>query len=71
MVVVWFGLANHGVDNVNEVFIDLCRQMLRKDDLSDFGNDDLEGKLDPYGWYSWRKKRREKREKEGTRCVIL
>lgn len=56
---------------MNEVFIDLCRQMLRRDDLSDDGNVDLEGKLDPYGWHSWKKKRRERRERDGTRCVVL
>lgn len=45
--------------------------MLRRDDLSDDGNVDLEGKLDPYGWHSWKKKRRERRERDGTRCVVL
>ncbi|KAI0015210.1 ras family-domain-containing protein [Xylariomycetidae sp. FL0641] len=60
--------------NVDEVFIDLCRQMLRKDDSTeDHGDDD---KFDPYS-ISYYKKRRRRRDKEKGRdpdrpkCVIL
>ncbi|KAI0138069.1 ras-domain-containing protein [Hypoxylon sp. NC0597] len=61
--------------NVDEVFIDLCRQMLRKDDAGDNYADEQDDKFDPYS-ISYYKKRRKRREKERDsshrpRCVIL
>ncbi|SPO03859.1 probable novel protein of ras superfamily KREV-1 [Cephalotrichum gorgonifer] len=55
--------------NVNEVFIDLCRQMLRKDDISDDVNDDGHDKND--GVYRIGRKKRRRRKDGGTRCVLL
>ncbi|KAI1402633.1 ras-domain-containing protein [Hypoxylon fuscum] len=61
--------------NVDEVFIDLCRQMLRKDDAGENYLEEQEDKFDPYS-ISYYKKRRRRREKERDsshrpRCVIL
>ncbi|KAM5374009.1 hypothetical protein ACJA88_008171 [Fusarium oxysporum] len=56
--------------NVDEVFIDLCRQMLRKEDeqhANDGPNDDY--KYD-HGRSSHRRQRR-RRKKDSPRCVIL
>ncbi|KAF5553540.1 ras superfamily [Fusarium napiforme] len=56
--------------NVDEVFIDLCRQMLRKEDeqhANDGPNDDY--KYD-HGRNSHRRQRR-RRKKDSPRCVIL
>ncbi|KAL2109508.1 hypothetical protein VUR80DRAFT_2350 [Thermomyces stellatus] len=54
--------------NVNEVFIDLCRQMLRRDDLSDdmYGDDN-----DKFDVHKIGRRRRRRRKEGGTRCVIL
>ncbi|KAI0012076.1 ras family-domain-containing protein [Xylariaceae sp. FL0662B] len=59
--------------NVDEVFIDLCRQMLRKDDA---GENYLEGdRSDPYSISHYTKRRRRKdrkdRDQHRPRCVIL
>ena len=51
------------------MFIDLCRQMLRKDDLSDDPQDEGNDKLDAVHRFGRRKMRR--REHGGTRCAIL
>ncbi|KAK1768787.1 ras family-domain-containing protein [Phialemonium atrogriseum] len=56
--------------NVDEVFVDLCRQMLRRDDTYENTNDDdfydkQEG-TNPYGI-----RRRRKRKHREHRCVIL
>ena len=56
--------------NVNEVFIDLCRQMLRKDDLSDDMHNEENDKLDVVSRIGRRKNRR-KGESGRSRCVIL
>ncbi|KAI6085292.1 ras-domain-containing protein [Hypoxylon rubiginosum] len=61
--------------NVEEVFIDLCRQMLRKDDAGENYLDDQEDKFDPYS-ISYYKKRRRRRGKDRDPnhrgpCVIL
>lgn len=50
------------------MFIDLCRQMLRKDDLSDDVHDDGNDKFDVY---KIGRRRRRRRKEGGTRCVIL
>ncbi|KAI1779266.1 ras family-domain-containing protein [Hypoxylon cercidicola] len=55
--------------NVEEVFIDLCRQMLRKDDAGENYLDEQEVKFDPYS-ISYYKKRRRRRGKDRP-CVIL
>ncbi|KAI1335292.1 ras family-domain-containing protein [Xylariaceae sp. FL0016] len=61
--------------NVDEVFIDLCRQMLRKDDAGE-GPLEEEDKFDPYS-ISYYKKRRRRKDRERAhdphrpRCVIL
>lgn len=60
--------AKRPLGNVNEVFIDLCRQMLRKDDLSEEMQDDGNDKFD---MYKIGRRRRRKRKDGGTRCVIL
>ena len=56
--------------NVDEVFVDLCRQMLRKDDTMDRGAED-----DYYQKYedpsSARKKKSKRRKRSEHRCVIL
>jgi Ras-related protein Rap-1B len=58
--------------NVDEVFIDLCRQMLRKDDA---GENYLEedGKYDPYSISYIKKHRRKRKDRDPSRprCVIL
>ncbi|KEZ43053.1 hypothetical protein SAPIO_CDS5131 [Scedosporium apiospermum] len=56
--------------NVNEVFIDLCRQMLRKDDLSDDMLDDRDDKFDAVHRISRRRKKRKKKD-GAPRCIIL
>ncbi|RBA19345.1 Ras family, other [Fusarium proliferatum] len=62
--------TNDCAANVDEVFIDLCRQMLRKEDeqhANDGPNDDY--KYD-HGRSSHRRQRR-RRKKDSPRCVIL
>ncbi|KAI1263819.1 ras-domain-containing protein [Xylariaceae sp. FL1019] len=54
--------------NVDEVFIDLCRQMLRRDDASDRREED---EYDPYSLSSHRKRRRRREKKSTHKCVIL
>ncbi|KAI0172538.1 ras-domain-containing protein [Hypoxylon sp. FL1284] len=60
--------------NVEEVFIDLCRQMLRKDDAGENYLDNQDQTHDPYS-ISYYKKRRRRRGKERDPnrrpCVIL
>ncbi|KAI1500644.1 ras small monomeric GTPase [Biscogniauxia marginata] len=58
--------------NVDEVFIDLCRQMLRKDDAG-FNDLNEEDKFDPSKYYRRRRRRREHRDRDPNRprCVIL
>jgi Ras-related protein Rap-1B len=56
--------------NVDEVFIDLCRQMLRRDSSpDDLRDDDYGAKRDEQGQASKRYKRKKRRD--GPRCVIL
>ncbi|KAK3330938.1 putative KREV1 protein [Apodospora peruviana] len=58
--------------NVDEVFIDLCRQMLRRDDYHDDSRaDDIyyQKAEDPSS--STKKKRRRKRKDRDHRCIIL
>lgn len=59
--------------NVDEVFIDLCRQMLRKDDDYLQSNDADDGgfKFDNFGGSLKRKRRRRLRDREHPKCVIL
>jgi len=58
--------------NVDEVFVDLCRQMLRRDDAAETlaGEED---KFDPYSisYYKNRRKRKDGKEHNRARCVIL
>ncbi|KAI0154176.1 ras family-domain-containing protein [Xylariaceae sp. FL1272] len=54
--------------NVDEVFIDLCRQMLRRDDANDRREED---EYDPYSLSSHRKRRRRREKKSAGKCVIL
>lgn len=55
--------------NVEEVFIDLCRQMLRKDDEYDAGEQENAYKYDSHNGGS--KRRRRRILKDHPRCVIL
>ncbi|KAG6038998.1 hypothetical protein E4U41_003353 [Claviceps citrina] len=59
--------------NVDEVFIDLCRQMLRKDDeyLASIETDDSGFKFDGFRHGHRRKWRTGRRDKDHPRCVIL
>ncbi len=52
--------------NVDEVFIDLCRQMLRRDDENAVAEEQ-----DDYKYDSMQKKRRRKRLRDSPRCVVL
>jgi hypothetical protein len=56
--------------NVDEVFVDLCRQMLRRDDVYDRSadHDDYYAKQED-GHTSGKKRRRRRRDHH--RCVIL
>lgn len=58
--------------NVDEVFIDLCRQMLRREDELGIGdeNDDF-NKYDSLGTSNKRRRRRRLRNGSGPRCTIL
>lgn len=63
-------VANSNAANVEEVFIDLCRQMLRKDDEMEISGDYENGsKYDSHGNGNKRKRRRIL--KDHPRCVIL
>ncbi|KAI8623125.1 ras-domain-containing protein [Xylariaceae sp. FL1651] len=53
--------------NVDEVFIDLCRQMLRRDDAGDAGGN-RDDEYDPYSNY---RRRRRRRDRHKSACVIL
>lgn len=60
--------------NVDEVFVDLCRQMLRNNDAGEnYLEEDKE--YDPYNKFSmYKKRRKQKRDKEHPhrpKCVIL
>ncbi|KAG8415397.1 Ras- protein rsr1 [Metarhizium acridum] len=59
--------------NVDEVFIDLCRQMLRKDDdyLGTTETDDSGFKFDAFRGGHKRRRRMRIREKDHPRCAIL
>ncbi|KAL7621141.1 Ras- protein rsr1 [Parahypoxylon ruwenzoriense] len=61
--------------NVDEVFVDLCRQMLRKDDAGEHYLEQHDDKFDPYSLshYKKRKGRRGKGRDHSNlpRCVIL
>ncbi|EEU47505.1 hypothetical protein NCS52_00381300 [Fusarium sp. LHS14.1] len=56
--------------NVDEVFIDLCRQMLRKDDEQSASMEADEGYKYDHGRSSHKRHRR-KRRKDSPRCAIL
>lgn len=55
--------------NVDEVFVDLCRQMLRRDDSHDESRDDLQKPEDAST--SRKKRNRRKRKDRDHRCMIL
>lgn len=55
--------------NVDEVFIDLCRQMLRRDDEQQAQGDGDDGYK--YDMGGSQKKRRRRRRKDSPRCAIL
>jgi len=57
--------------NVDEVFIDLCRQMLRKDDDFQLSGDDDALKVDPFGVHKPSHRRRRLRDRTHLRCTIL
>ncbi|KFH42751.1 Ras-related protein-like protein [Hapsidospora chrysogenum ATCC 11550] len=57
--------------NVDEVFIDLCRQMLRKDDDYGGADDNDDYKYDSVGGPQKKRRRRRLREHSNPRCVIL
>ncbi|KAI1479797.1 hypothetical protein K445DRAFT_232457 [Daldinia sp. EC12] len=61
--------------NVDEVFIDLCRQMLRKYDTSEPYVEDQDDKFDPYSISSYKRRRRRKDGERSSshrpKCVIL
>jgi hypothetical protein len=59
--------------NVDEVFIDLCRQMLRKDDdyLASNETDDSGFNFDALRGGNKRKRRMRLRDRDHPRCVIL
>ncbi|KAI1734800.1 ras-domain-containing protein [Xylaria scruposa] len=54
--------------NVDEVFIDLCRQMLRKEDA---GGDMSGRRNDEYDPYSHYRRRKRRRDHSRHKCVIL
>ncbi|KAI3326954.1 ras-domain-containing protein [Xylariaceae sp. AK1471] len=54
--------------NVEEVFIDLCRQMLRRDDIGGDMGGYRGDEHDPYAHY---RRRRRRREHHHRHCVIL
>lgn len=57
--------------NVDEVFIDLCRQMLRKEDEQGHGDEDEDTyKYDSMGASNKRRRRRRLRD-SNQRCVVL
>ncbi|KAK3394108.1 krev-1 [Podospora didyma] len=55
--------------NVDEVFVDLCRQMLRRDDMNDTRDDEYYQK--PEDPSSSKRRRRKKRKDREHRCTIL
>jgi len=57
--------------NVDEVFIDLCRQMLRKDDDYGGADDNDDYKYDSVGGSHKKRRRRRLREHSHPRCVVL
>lgn len=65
--------ADHSTANVDEVFIDLCRQMLRKDDdyLTTNEADDGGFKFDAFRGSHKRRRRMRMRDNNSQRCVIL
>lgn len=56
--------------NVDEVFIDICRQMLRVDDAIEAMDEETFETRYKYDEHS-RKRRRRKRKKDHPKCVIL
>jgi Ras-related protein Rap-1B len=62
--------ADFKTANVDEVFIDLCRQMLRRDSSPDESReDDYAVKHDDHQHTSKRSKRKKRRD--DSRCIIL
>ncbi|OTA99132.1 hypothetical protein M426DRAFT_95000 [Hypoxylon sp. CI-4A] len=61
--------------NVDEVFIDLCRQMLRKDDAGENYLEDQDDKFDPYSISRYKNRRRRRgKDRDSShrpKCVIL
>jgi len=55
--------------NVEECFIDLCRQMLRRED--DGGAEDSPTHKPEHSAYDSHKRRRRRRLRDGQRCVVL
>ena len=63
-------MLTHGQANVDEVFIDLCRQMLRKED--DTTDPDDASRIDALKPTNNKRRRRSKfRDSTHPRCVIL
>lgn len=58
--------------NVDEVFVDLCRQMLRREDeLNGTDDNDEFSKYDSLGASKGRRRRRRLRNGSNPRCTIL
>ena len=58
--------------NVDEVFVDLCRQLLRKDDEFNLGGDQDDAlKVDGFGNPQKRRRRRRFMNPDRERCTIL
>ncbi|KAK8073778.1 ras family-domain-containing protein [Apiospora phragmitis] len=60
--------------NVDEVFVDLCRQMLRRDDASETYPEDSD-RFDPYSYKYYKDKRKSRKSQNKDphrpRCVVL
>lgn len=59
---------------MDEVFVDLCRQMLRKDDAGEAFAEEPD-KFDPYSYKYYKDRRRQRkardRDPSRPRCVVL
>ena len=67
------GSADVNLANVDEVFVDLCRQLLRRDDDLNLGGDGDDAlKVDGFGNVRKREKRRRRfMNGDRERCAIL
>ena len=56
--------------NVDEIFVDICRQMLRRDDAMQAVADAEDNEKSGNGLSGYRRRRRT-RKKDGQTCIIL